>query len=65
MGVLLSGGADPSLITGLRAETGTPDLRAYAIGFETTGGEASGEFQHSDLPSALPGAGSAIGRALC
>lgn len=38
MSVLLSGGTDSSLITGLLAETGTPDLRTYAFGFETVGG---------------------------
>lgn len=49
VGVLLSGGVDSSLITGLLAETGTPDLRTYAIGFETVGGEAGDEFRYSDL----------------
>ncbi|MDF3838136.1 N-acetylglutaminylglutamine amidotransferase [Cupriavidus basilensis] len=49
VGVLLSGGVDSSLITGLLAETGTPGLRTYAIGFETVGGEAGDEFQYSDL----------------
>ncbi|WP_458764349.1 asparagine synthase-related protein [Cupriavidus basilensis] len=34
MSVLLSGGIDSSLITGLLAETGTPDLRTSAFGFE-------------------------------
>lgn len=38
MRVLLPGGMDSSLITGLLAETGTPDLRTNAIGFETVGG---------------------------
>ncbi|MHA7684438.1 asparagine synthase-related protein [Cupriavidus sp. PET2-C1] len=41
MSVLLSGGMDTSPITGLLAETGTPDLRAYAIGLEAVGGEAA------------------------
>ena len=41
MSGLLSGGMDASPITGLLAETGTPDLRAYAIGFEAAGGEAA------------------------
>ncbi|KAA6129753.1 N-acetylglutaminylglutamine amidotransferase [Cupriavidus cauae] len=49
VGVLLSGGVDSSLITGLLAETGTPDLRTYAIGFEAAGGEAGDEFHYSDL----------------
>ncbi|MCP3019189.1 asparagine synthase C-terminal domain-containing protein [Cupriavidus basilensis] len=34
MSVLLSGGIDSSLITGLLAETGTPDLRTCVFGFE-------------------------------
>ncbi len=33
--VLRAGCMDASLITGLLAETGTPDLRTYAFGFET------------------------------
>lgn len=49
VGVLLSGGVDSSLITGLLAELGTPDLRTHAIGFEAAGGEAGDEFQYSDL----------------
>ncbi|MGY8526738.1 N-acetylglutaminylglutamine amidotransferase [Paracidovorax citrulli] len=49
VGVLLSGGVDSSLITGLLAETGTPNLRTYAIGFEAAGGEAGDEFHYSDL----------------
>lgn len=49
LGVLLSGGVGSSLITGLLAETGTPDLRTYAIGFEIVGGEAGDEFHYSDL----------------
>lgn len=49
VGVLLSGGVDSSLITGLLAELGTRDLRTYAIGFEAAGGEAGDEFHYSDL----------------
>lgn len=49
VGVLLSGGLDSSLITGLLAEAGTPDLRTYAIGFESIGEEAGDEFRYSDL----------------
>jgi asparagine synthase (glutamine-hydrolysing) len=49
VGVLLSGGVDSSLITGLLAELGTRDLRTYAIGFESAGGEAGDEFHYSDL----------------
>src|SRR3569832_1016575 len=40
VGVLLSGGLDSSLITGLLAEAGTPDLRTYTIGFEAVDSEA-------------------------
>lgn len=49
VGELLSGGVDSSPITGLLAETGTPDLRTYAIGFESVGGEAGDKFHYSDL----------------
>lgn len=51
VGVLLSGGLDSSLITGLLAEAGTPDLRTYAIGFEAVDEEAGDEFHYSDLVS--------------
>ncbi|WP_119156395.1 N-acetylglutaminylglutamine amidotransferase [Caldimonas tepidiphila] len=49
VGVLLSGGLDSSLITGLLAEAGTPDLRTYSIGFEAVDEEAGDEFHYSDL----------------
>ena len=49
VGVLLSGGLDSSLITGLLAEAGTKDLRTYSIGFEAVDAEAGDEFQYSDL----------------
>ncbi|KIF80430.1 N-acetylglutaminylglutamine amidotransferase [Noviherbaspirillum autotrophicum] len=49
VGVLLSGGLDSSLITGLLAEAGTPDLRTYAIGFEAVDEEAGDEYHYSDL----------------
>ena len=49
VGVLLSGGLDSSLITGLLAEAGTPDLRTYSIGFEAVDQEAGDEFKYSDL----------------
>ncbi len=51
VGVLLSGGLDSSLITGLLAEAGTPDLRTYAIGFEAVDEEAGDEYHYSDLVS--------------
>jgi asparagine synthase (glutamine-hydrolysing) len=49
VGVLLSGGLDSSLITGLLAEAGTTDLRTYSIGFESVDNEAGDEFHYSDL----------------
>ena len=49
VGVLLSGGLDSSLITGLLAAEGTPDLRTYSIGFESVDEEAGDEFHYSDL----------------
>lgn len=49
VGVLLSGGLDSSLITGLLAQEGTRDLRTYAIGFEAVDQEAGDEYRYSDL----------------
>jgi asparagine synthase (glutamine-hydrolysing) len=49
VGVLLSGGLDSSLITGLLAEAGAQDLRTYSIGFEAVNAEAGDEFHYSDL----------------
>ena len=49
VGVLLSGGLDSSLITGLLADAGTQQLRTYSIGFESIGGEEGDEFRYSDL----------------
>lgn len=49
VGVLLSGGLDSSLITGLLAEAGTPDLRTYSIGFDAVDEEAGDEYHYSDL----------------
>jgi asparagine synthase (glutamine-hydrolysing) len=49
VGVLLSGGLDSSLITGLLAEAGTRDLRTYSIGFEAVDAEAGDEYYYSDL----------------
>jgi asparagine synthase (glutamine-hydrolysing) len=49
VGVLLSGGLDSSLITGLLAEAGTQNLRTYSIGFESIGSEAGDEYYYSDL----------------
>ncbi|SNT23778.1 asparagine synthase (glutamine-hydrolysing) [Noviherbaspirillum humi] len=49
VGVLLSGGLDSSLITGLLAEAGGSELRTYSIGFEAVDQEAGDEFHYSDL----------------
>ncbi|GGE11317.1 asparagine synthase (glutamine-hydrolysing) [Gemmobacter megaterium] len=49
VGVLLSGGVDSSLITGLLAEEGQSDLATYSIGFEAAHGESGDEFRWSDL----------------
>ena len=49
VGVLLSGGIDSSLITGLIAEAGHDKLQTYSIGFETVGEEKGDEFEYSDI----------------
>jgi asparagine synthase (glutamine-hydrolysing) len=49
VGVLLSGGLDSSLITGLLAEEGQAGLATYSVGFETVGETAGDEFAYSDL----------------
>ncbi len=49
VGVLLSGGLDSSLITGLLADAGQKDLATFSIGFEAANGEHGDEFQYSDL----------------
>ncbi|MEC4717920.1 N-acetylglutaminylglutamine amidotransferase [Noviherbaspirillum sp. CPCC 100848] len=49
VGVLLSGGLDSSLITGLLADAGTRDLRTYSIGFDAVDAEAGDEYYYSDL----------------
>src|SRR5690606_32489146 len=51
VGVLLSGGLDSSLITGLLAEAGAQDLHTYSIGFEAVDAETGDEFQYSDFIS--------------
>jgi len=52
VGVLLSGGLDSSLITGLLAEEGQSGLKTFSIGFETVGQERGDEFQYSDIVAA-------------
>ena len=49
VGVLLSGGVDSSIITGLLAEEGQRDLMTFSIGFEEANGEKGDEFVYSDL----------------
>ncbi|WP_119680894.1 N-acetylglutaminylglutamine amidotransferase [Indioceanicola profundi] len=49
VGVLLSGGLDSSLITGLLAEEGQSNIKTFSIGFETVGEERGDEFQYSDI----------------
>ncbi|MEJ2522298.1 MAG: N-acetylglutaminylglutamine amidotransferase [Gammaproteobacteria bacterium] len=49
VGVLLSGGVDSSLITGLLAREGVPGLNTFSVGFEDVGSEVGNEFQYSDL----------------
>jgi asparagine synthase (glutamine-hydrolysing) len=49
VGVLLSGGVDSSLITGLIAEEGVGPLETFSVGFESVGGEEGDEFRYSDV----------------
>jgi len=49
VGVLLSGGVDSSLITGLLAREGVPELNTFSVGFEDVGSESGNEFRYSDL----------------
>ncbi|MBW7851561.1 MAG: N-acetylglutaminylglutamine amidotransferase [Rhodospirillales bacterium] len=49
VGVLLSGGLDSSLITGLVAEAGVQDLSTFSVGFEAVDGEEGDEFRYSDI----------------
>jgi asparagine synthase (glutamine-hydrolysing) len=49
VGVLLSGGLDSSLITGLLAREGARGLNTFTVGFEDVGKEKGNEFRYSDL----------------
>jgi len=49
VGVLLSGGVDSSLVTGLLANQGIADLQTFSVGFEDTPEEAGDEFRYSDI----------------
>lgn len=51
VGVLLSGGLDSSLITGLLAEEDVRNVRTYSIGFDAVDEEAGDEYYYSDLVS--------------
>jgi asparagine synthase (glutamine-hydrolysing) len=49
VGVLLSGGLDSSLITGLLSEEGQTGLKTFSIGFESVNDEDGDEFKYSDI----------------
>lgn len=49
VGVLLSGGVDSSLITGLIAEQSDAPLETFSVGFESVGDEVGDEFRYSDI----------------
>ncbi len=48
VGVLLSGGLDSSLLVGLLAESGVPNIQTYSVGFEDQPEERGNEFEYSD-----------------
>ena len=48
VGVLLSGGLDSSLLVGLLAEIGIPDIRTFTIGFDDQPEEKGSEYEYSD-----------------
>ena len=45
----LSGGLDSSLVVGLLAELGQPDVNTFSIGFEDVHNETGNEFAYSDI----------------
>ena len=49
VGVLLSGGVDSSLVVGLLAEAGVPDLKTFSVGFDSVNKEDGNEFKYSDV----------------
>jgi len=49
VGVLLSGGLDSSLITGLLCEHDSSAVETFSIGFESVNDEEGDEFKYSDL----------------
>ncbi len=49
VGVLLFGGLDSSIVVGLLAAMGQPDLQTFSIGFETVGEIEGDEFEFSDI----------------
>jgi asparagine synthase (glutamine-hydrolysing) len=49
VGILLSGGLDSSLITGLICEHGRAGVETFSIGFESVAGEEGDEFRYSDI----------------
>ncbi|MBD3389298.1 MAG: N-acetylglutaminylglutamine amidotransferase [Candidatus Altiarchaeales archaeon] len=49
VGVLLSGGLDSSLITGMLSKKGQKGLKTFSIGFEDVEGEKGNEFMYSDI----------------
>ena len=49
VGVLLSGGLDSSLITGLLAGITPDNLQTFSVGFESRAGEEGNEFRYSDI----------------
>lgn len=49
VGVLLSGGVDSSLLTGLLAEQKSTPVKTFSVGFESIDDEPGDEFHYSDI----------------